>query len=130
MKTKYCNLSDEELFKILEKKEQYIDSLWNVATLSWEEYCKEVEKTDINQIYSEKILRMIPEFTKAGKFDLKCRMSLEEFKSDCKCKYIISDDGEGYYGTKDSITNIPADPSTFYNDWNREDFEYIYWYNK
>lgn len=130
MKTKYYNLSNEELSKLLEEKKEYIDSLWNGATLSWEEYCKEVEKTDIDQIYSEEILRMMPEFTKAGEFDLECRMSLEEFKSDCKYKSITSDDGVGYYGTKDSVTNIPADPNAFYNDWNREDFEYIYWYNK
>ena len=69
-------------------------------------------------------------YTNADEFDLDCRMSLDEFKQCCEFGAIISSDGIGYYGTKDQVTDIPANPYAFIKGKNLTKFEYVYWYNK
>ena len=130
-KTKYSNLSDEALDALYKEKEDYIDSLWNREDmLPFDEYCKEVDKTDIVQIGAEKNLRKTPVFREASDFDLECQMKFEDFKTYCKTGMLISSDGSGSYGTETQVSDIYANPICFYNDWNRTDFNYIYWYNK
>lgn len=131
MTTKYHNLSDEDLEKLKQEKEDYIESLWNLSPmLPWNEYIKRVEKTNITEIYAEVYLRKEPVLRPASEFDLECRMTLEDFKNCCKNHMFINDDGSGYYGTETERSDIPADPSHFCQNWNRTDFKYVYWYNK
>lgn len=130
MKTQYHNLSNEELESIIKEKEAYIDKFWNDATLEWQDYCGEVKKTNINEMYAERLLRKEPTYRDADEFDLECRITIEEFIAWCKYGYFCDSDGTGYYGNETQISDIYANPSHFYNKWNRTDFTHIYWYNK
>lgn len=49
MKTKYNGFSDEELSKLISEKQAYIDKLWDEATLPWQDYVDEVDKTNIGK---------------------------------------------------------------------------------
>lgn len=82
-KTKYSNLTDEELELLINDKEEYIDKLWNDAKLEWQDYREEVKKTNINEMYAERLLRKEPTFRNADEFDLDCKITIEEFINWC-----------------------------------------------
>ena len=128
--TKYSNLTDKELESLINEKEKYIDKLWNDAKLEWGDYCAEVKKTNINEMYAERLLRKDPTYRNADEFDLDCRITIEEFIDWCSSGYTCDSDGTGYYGTETQVSDIYAKPSHFYKKWNRTDFTHIYWYNK
>lgn len=130
MKTRYSILSNSDLESLIEGKESYIDKLWNDAKLEWQDYCAEVKKTNVNEMYAERLLRKEPTYRDASEFDLGCRITLKEFIDWCNRGYTCDSDGTGYYGTETQVTDIYANPSHFYNKWNRTDFTHIYWYNK
>lgn len=129
-KTKYFDLTNEELELLINEKKEYIDRLWDDAKLEWQDYCDEVEKTNVNEMYAERLLRKEPTFRNADEFDLDCRITLEEFIDWCNRGYTCDSDGTGYYGTETQVSDIYANPSHFYRKWNRTDFTHIYWYNK
>lgn len=130
METKYAKLSDEELLSIITENETYIDKLFDDGTLPWAEYVKEVEKTNIWEMYVEKRKRQVPVLRDIDKFELGCRQTYESFKSACKCGCFIDYDGSGYYGTLTQISDIPVSCEAFDKDMERTDFEYVYWFNK
>lgn len=128
--TKYSKLSNEKLQALIEEKEVYIDKLFDEATLPWKDYVKEVENTNIWEMYVEKRNRQTPKMRNADEFELNCRVSYKSFKESCKCHSITDDDGSGYYGTKTQISDIPVSPRGFYHNMERKDFDYVYWFNK
>ena len=130
MKTKYVNLQDEELDALINEKEAYIDKLFDEATLPWQDYVKEVENTNIWEMYVEKRNRQIPVLRDANKFELGCREPYESFKEACKAYCFVDSDGSGYYGTSTQISDIPVSCKAFDNDMERTDFTHVYWFNK
>jgi hypothetical protein len=130
MKTKYVNLQDEELDALINEKETYLDKLFDDATLPWQDYIKEVENTNIWEMYVEKRNRQIPVLKDANNFELNCRESYKSFKQSCKYGCFIDSDGSGYYGTETQISDIPISCKAFDNDMERTDFTHIYWFNK
>jgi hypothetical protein len=130
MKTKYSNLTDTELQYIMDETQEYLDKLFDEATLPWLDYVKEYDNSNIWEMYVEQRNRQVPELRDADKFELDCRESYESFKQSCKYHWFIDSDGSGYYGTETQISNIPVSCKAFYKDMERTDFEYIYWFNK
>lgn len=63
--TKYSKLSNEKLQALIEEKELYIDKLFDEATLPWKDYVKEVENTNIWEMYVEKRNRQTPKMRNA-----------------------------------------------------------------
>ena len=129
-KTKYNNLTDQELENLITEKQAYIDKLFQEATLSWEDYSEEVENTNIWEMYVEKRNRQTPVLKDADEFYLECRETYKSFKTNCKYHCYIDSDGSGYYGTKTQISDIPVSCRAFENDLERTDFEFVYWFNK
>ena len=130
MKTKYANMPDDELQVLINEKQTYIDKLWEDATLPWQDYVNEVDKTNIWEMEVERNNRRVPILRDADEFELDCRESYKSFKQSCKFHCIISSDGSGYYGTATQISDIPVSPRAFANDMERKDFDYVYWFNK
>lgn len=130
MKTKYSNLSDSELQSVIDEKQAYLDRLFDEATLPWLDYVKEFDNSNIWEMYVEQRNRQKPELRDASGFELDCRESYKSFKEACKYLCFIDSDGSGYYGTETQISDIPISCKAFYNDMERTDFEYVYWFNK
>lgn len=130
MKIQYVNMPDDELQALINEKQEYIDKLFDEATLPWSEYVKEVDKTNIWEMLLEQRNRQTPELRDADKFELDCRETYKSFKEACKYHCFIDSDGSGYYGTETQISNIPVSCKAFDNDMERKDFDYIYWFNK
>ena len=130
MKTHYENMPDDELQVLINEKQTYIDKLWEDATLPWQDYVNEVDKTNIWEMEVERNNRRVPILRDADEFELDCRESYKSFKQSCKFHCIISSDGSGYYGTATQISDIPVSPRAFANDMERKDFDYVYWFNK
>lgn len=128
--TQYSKLSNEKLQALIEEKELYIDKLFDDATLPWKDYVREVENTNIWEMYVEKRNRQTPKMRKADEFELNCRVSYKSFKESCKYNSITDTDGIGYYGTKTQISDIPVSARGFYHNMERKDFDYVYWFNK
>jgi hypothetical protein len=130
MKTKYNDFSDDELSKLISEKQAYIDKLWDEATLPWQDYVEEVNKTNIWEMEVELNNRRVPILRDADEFELDCRESYRSFKQSCKYGCFIDSDGSGYYGTETQISDIPVSCEAFDNDMERTDFKYVYWFNK
>ena len=130
MKTQYCNISDDELQKLIDENQEYIDKLYDEATLPWEDYVREVDNTNIWEMLLEQRNRQKATLRDADKFELDCRKSYKSFKQDCKYKCYMDSDGCGYYGTATQISDIPISCKAFYKDMERKDFDYVYWFNK
>ena len=130
MKTRYNDFSDEELSKLISEKQAYINKLWEEATLPWQDYVEEVNKTNIWEMEVEVNNRRVPILRDADEFEQDCRESYKLFKQSCKSNCIINSDGSGYYGTATQISDIPVSPRAFANDMERKDFKYVYWFNK
>lgn len=130
MKTRYNDFSNDELSKLISEKEAYINKLWEEATLPWQDYVEEVNKTNIWEMEVEFNNRRVPVLRDADEFEQECRESYKSFKQSCKSHCIMSSDGSGYYGTSTQISDIPISPRAFVNDMERTDFKYVYWFNK
>lgn len=130
MKTRYNDFSDEELSKLISEKQAYINKLFEDAPLSWQDYIEEINKTNMWEMEVERNNRRVPILREANEFEQDCRESYKLFKQFCKCHYIISSDGNGFYGTSTQISDIPVSPRAFINDMERKDFDYVYWFNK
>lgn len=130
MKTKYSNLSNDELQAIINETDIYLDRLFDEATLPWRDYVKEIENSNIMEMYVEKRNRQIPILRDADKFELDCRETYESFKEVCKMHCFMDSDGSGYYGTSTQISDIPISCRAFDNDMERTDFTHVYWFNK
>lgn len=130
MKTKYFNMSDDELQTLINEKQAYIDKLFDEATLPWEDYVREVDNTNIWEMLLEQRNRQKPTLRDADKFELDCRETYKSFKQACKYKCFMDSDGSGYYGTETQISDIPVSCKAFYKNMERKDFDYVYWFNK
>ena len=130
MKTKYSHLSDDALQSLINETDAYLDRLFDEATLPWQDYVKEIENTNIWEMYVEKRNRQIPLLRDADEFELNCRETYDSFKKACKMHCLMDSDGSGYYGTIIEISDIPVSCKAFDNDMERTDFTHVYWFNK
>lgn len=129
-----------------------IKERFDIAVKRWNEFRDEVDKSwDFNRPYGEysNVLYHSKEYEEYSKwwdlehlhrpvYNLKdpeqweiedCRMTIDEFTQACKYGMFTSNDGNGYYGTEDKISDIPICPETIIK-MKRDDFTHIWWYNK
>ena len=89
MKTRYNNFSDEELSKLISEKQAYINKLWEEATLPWQDYVEEVNKTNIWEMEVELNNRRVPILRDTDEFEQDCRETYKSFKQSCKFHCIM-----------------------------------------
>lgn len=66
---------------------------------------------------------------KADGWEEELAIPVNEFIECCRYKMLTDSDGNGYYGTADEISDISVDPSEILK-MKRDDFPFVYWYNK
>lgn len=129
---KYYNLTIEEITSIIEENNNKLNEILDADDgNSWEVYREKCQPywDDNDALYSVKALKKTPEMRPFSDLDRKCLMTINEFKSYCKCGGIMDSDGFGYYATDKEVSNIEASPSTFAKGIIREDFTHVCWYN-
>ena len=133
MMKKYYNLTIEEITSIIEENNNKLNEISDADDgNSWEVYREKCQPywDDNDALYSVKALKKTPEMRPFSDLDRKCLMTINEFKSYCKCGGIMDSDGFGYYATDKEVSNIEASPSAFVKGIIREDFTHVCWYNK
>ena len=129
---KYYNLTIEEITSIIEENNNKLNEISDADDgNSWEVYREKCQPywDDNDALYSVKALKKTPEMRPFSDLDRKCLMTINEFKSYCKCGGIMDSDGFGYYATEKEVSNIEASPSAFAQGIIREDFTHVCWYN-
>ena len=129
---KYYNLTIEEITSIIEENNNKLNEISDADDgNSWEVYREKCQPywDDNDALYSVKALKKTPEMRPFSDLDRKCLMTINEFKSYCKCGGIMDSDGFGYYATDKEVSNIEARPSAFVKGIIREDFTHVCWYN-
>ena len=129
---KYYNLTIEEITSIIEENNNKLNEISDADDgNSWEVYREKCQPYwDDNEIlYTAKSMKETPKMRPFSDLDRKCLMTINEFKSYCKCGGIMDSDGFGYYATDKEVSNIEASPSAFAKGIIREDFTHICWYN-
>ena len=129
---KYYNLTIEEITSIIEENNNKLNEISDADDgNSWEVYRTKCQPywDDNDALYSVKELKKTPEMRPFSDLDRKCLMTINEFKSYCKCGGIMDTDGSGYYATDKEVSNIEASPSAFVKGIIREDFTHVCWYN-
>ena len=130
---KYYNLTIEEITSIIEENNNKLNEISDADDgNSWEVYREKCQPYwDDNEIsYTAKSMKETPKMRPLNDLDRKCLMTINEFKSDCKCGGIMDSDGVGYYATDKEVSNIETSPSAFVKGIIREDFTHVCWYNK
>ena len=133
MMKKYYNLTIEEITSIIEENNNKLKEISDADDgNSWEVYREKCQPywDDNDALYSVKALKKTPEMRPFSDLDRKCLMTINEFKSYCKCGGIMDSDGFGYYATDKEVSNIEASPNAFRQGIIREDFTHVCWYNK
>ena len=82
--TRYNDFSDEELSKLISEKQAYINKMWEEATLPWQDYVEEVNKTNIWEMEVELNNRRVPILRDTDEFEQECRETYKSFKQSCK----------------------------------------------
>ena len=129
---KYYNLTIEEITSIIEENNNKLNEISDADDgNSWEVYREKCQPywDDNDALYSVKELKKTPEMRPFSDLDRKCLMTINEFKSYCKCGGIMDSDGFGYYATDKEVSNIEASPNAFRQGIIREDFTHVCWYN-
>ena len=130
---KYYNLTIEEITSIIEENDKILKEISDADDgNSWEMYKEKCQSYwDDNEIlYTAKSMKETPEMRPLNDLDRKCLMTINKFKSHCKCGGIMDSDGFGYYATDKEVSNIEASPNAFRHGIIREDFTHVCWYNK
>ena len=130
---KYYNLTIEEITSIIEENNNKLNEISDADDgNSWEVYREKCQPywDDNDALYSVKALKKTPEMRPFSDLDRKCLMTINEFKSYCKCGGIMDSDGFGYYATDKEVSNIEASSNAFRYGIIREDFTHVCWYNK
>ena len=129
----YNNLTLEEIESKIEENNNKLKEIWDTDNSnSWEVYRKKCQSYwDDNEIlYIAKSMKETPKMRPFNELDRECLMTINEFKSNCRCGVFMDSDGVGYYATDKEVSNIEAIPSAFVKGIIREDFTHICWYNK
>ena len=129
----YNNLTLEEIESKIEENDKKLKEIWDTDNSnSWEMYRKKCQPYwDDNEIlYIAKSMKETPKMRPFNELDRECLMTINEFKSNCRCGTFMDSDGVGYYATDKEVSNIEASPSVFVKGIIREDFTHICWYNK
>lgn len=119
--------------KLFDDFKKSFDKTWNFDR-PYNDYYKELygskEYKEFDKWNALEKLNRVPTMKVAKDFDLKCRMTFEDFMESVKSSCITDWDGFGYYGNENEVSNIAVDCEQMYNGKYRKDFPYIYWYNK
>ena len=127
----YNNLTIEEIESKIEENNNKLKEIRDTDN-SWEVYKEKCQPywDDNDVLYAVKAWKKTPEMRPFNDLDKKCLMTINKFKSHCKCGGIMNSDGVGYYVTDKEVSNIAASPSAFVKGIIREDFTHVCWYNK
>ena len=128
----YNNLTLEEIESRIEENNKKLKEISDADDgNSWDVYRTKCQPywDDNDALYTVKALKKTPEMRPFSDLDRKCLMTINEFKSYCKCGGIMDSDGFGYYAADKEVSNIEASPSPFAKGIIREDFTHICWYN-
>lgn len=136
---KYLKLSLNEIEDKLNDNDEILNKIWHEDTGgSWDEYCNKCQPywddnralltaktllTDINTIR----LRPLEDWERDEEW---IHIKIETFKEWCKDGFVTNYDGVGYYATENEVSNLYAPPYAFKDDYIRDDFDYVCWYNK
>ena len=129
----YNNLTLEEIESRIEENDKKLKEIWDTddgnSYERWRAKCQPYWD-DNEALYAAKSMKETPEMKPFSALDKECLMTINEFKSHCRCGGIMNSDGFGYYATDKEVSNIEASPSAFVDGIIRSDFTYVCWYNK
>lgn len=123
----------DQAVKNWEEYKKSIDHNWDFSR-PYEEYRVAVYDSREYENYSywitmEKANRPNYKLRKADDWEEELAMPVNEFIEGCRYRMFTDDDGNGYYGTADEVSDISVDPSEILK-MKRDDFPFVYWYNK
>ena len=132
----YKKLSLGEIQTRIEANGEELDKIWHEDDGDdWEGYvakCKPYWDDDYC-LWTAKSM-VIPKedvrLYEMSKDDKKCRMSIKKFVEACKFGAICNSDGCGYYATEECVSDLDIFPGAACDDYVRDDFDYVCWYNK
>ena len=133
----YKKLPLEEIDKLLKENHEILNKIWEEDDgSSWENYsekCRPYWKK-AHELYTAQALLTPYEDIKFEPLDdnekEECLFPIDEFREACKYKCFTSYDGFGYYATETEKSDIDASPEAFADDYVRNDFTHVVWYNK
>ena len=129
---KYLTYSADELEKIVDDYDEKIHNLLFSAP-TYDDYVIESKEMWDDRFFADEAYKHINTNIRISDYtelDLECKMTLDEFKSSCKCGFLTSNDGFGYYANDKGVTNIYASPRAFCYDINLTEYPYVCWFNK
>lgn len=133
----YMKLPLKEIDKLLKENHEILNKIWEEDDgSSWETYsekCRPYWKK-AHELYTTQALLTPYEDIKFEPLDddekNECLMPIDEFRAACKYNCFTSNDGFGYYATETEKSDIDASPEAFADDYVRNDFTHVVWYNK
>lgn len=130
----YSEKTYDELVKDIDRLEAEYNSIETQClkdNMTFDEFCNKAHDVKEKLYFLSKYMRLKKEpiITYGKEWNGKL-IPLEDFKRECGTGFYTDDDGNGYYATESSKSDIPVLPSDFTEDLYRKDFPYILWFNR